>query len=246
MWASFGQNHFMGVYMMRVRRPNRFFEIVGIVGLLLALALILAPQGQTAAQAGALPPNSNAFGKTLAQWQALWLSWAVGDTAIDPDANGNADVGNVVLLPIPGADGSGTPASVDVTLHTGQAFTLPLWLNFGNSYSDGTPNDPLVPLSVFQTMDFKLVIDGVTVIDKRNLMSYYTESTFAPGIAFDFPPAATIISLQSIGLTHTPLPPGKHTMTLHAANTQALPPQYGGGFLEFNNTWNIIVKPGGK
>jgi hypothetical protein len=232
--------------MIRALQTKRALELSGIAAMILALAAAIVTPRHTAL-AGVLPPGSDAFGKTLAQWQALWLSWAVGDTAIDPDANGNADVGNVVLMALPGAAGDGTPASIDVTLSTGQAFTLPLWINFGNSYSDGTPNDPLVPLSVFQTMDFQLAIDGKVVIDKHNLMNYYSETNFpAPGIAFDFPPAATIVSCQSIGITHTPLTPGKHTMTLHAANTQALPPQYGGGFTEFNNTWNITVKQGGK
>jgi hypothetical protein len=182
---------------------------------------------------------------SLADWQALWLAWFIGDVDIPPDDNGNADVGHLVLMPIPNAAGDGTPASVDVTLDAGQGFVLPLWSTYGFSYSDGTPNDPLVPLSVFKTLKFNFSIDGKTVIDHRNLMDYYSQTLFPPpGLPLDLPPADAIISLQCIGIVHGPLSPGKHTMTLDAVNTQALPPQYGGGFAEYHNTWDVTVKPG--
>jgi hypothetical protein len=101
-----------------------------------------------------------------------------------------------------------------------------------------------VPISVFKTLELKLTIDGKTVIDGRNLMDYYSQTLFPNGLPLSFLPGDSIIEEQCIGLTHAPLSPGKHTMTLDAVNTQALPPQYGGGFAEYHNTWDITVKNG--
>ena len=220
--------------------------VASVVLIALAVAVVAPTSRQLARAAAGTPPgHSDAFGDSLADWQALWLAWFIGDVDIPPDDNGNADVGHVVLMPIPNAAGDGTPASAEVTLDAGQAFVLPLWSAYGFSYSDGTPNDPLVPIAVFKTLDLTFTIDGKTVIDHRNLMDYYSQTLFPDGsLPLDFPPADGIISLQCIGLTHAPLPPGKHTMTLDAVNTRVLPPQYGGGFADYHNTWDVTVERG--
>lgn len=232
------------------RSPIRATRGAALGALLVSLAVavaVLAPAPRQAARAaaGTPPGHSNAFGDSLADWQALWLAWFVGDVDIPPDDNGNADVGHVALLPIPSAAGDGTPAGVDVTLDAGQAFVVPLWSTYGFSYSDGTPDDPPVPLDVFKTLDLTLTIDGKTVVDHRNLTDYYSETLYPdPGLPLSFLPGDAVIELQSIGITHAPLSPGRHTMALDAVNTQALPPQYGGGFAEYHNTWDITVKRG--
>jgi hypothetical protein len=64
------------------------------------------------------PPHSSAFGQTLTAWDDLYFRWLFGNVTIPTDANGNAVVNGVVLLPLPNAAGDGTPASVDVTLTT--------------------------------------------------------------------------------------------------------------------------------
>lgn len=213
--------------------------------MLAAVAVLVPALRQAARAAGGTPPGqSSAFGDSLSDWQGLFVAWYVGDADIPPDDNGNADVGHVVLMPLPNAPGDGTPGSIDVTLDAGQAFVLPLWSAYGFSYSDGTPDDPLVPLDVFKTLDLKFTIDGKTVIDHTNLMDYYSQTLYDPGLALSFLPGDSVIESQCIGLTHAPLSPGRHTMTLDAVNTQALPPQYGGGFSEYHNTWDVTVKSG--
>jgi hypothetical protein len=140
-------------------------------GLLLGLCLA------TAAFAGnaPVPGQSHAFGKTLAQWQDIYSRWNLGQLNIPPDANGNAAVGNVVLMPIPNTPGDGTPGHLDVTLNSGQAYTLPLLFLLGTSYTDSTPPDPLVDVSFFKTLNLTLQIDGVTVVNNANMMNYYSE-----------------------------------------------------------------------
>ena len=70
-------------------------------------------------------------------------------------------------------------------------------------------------------------------------MDYYSAGDFDPVIPFDFPPADAFIWFQAIGMTHAPLPPGQHTMTLDVVNTQAV---YGLFAFEYHNTWNITVE----
>lgn len=205
----------------------------------LTLALVSALMLASPLFAGKTPPgHSSAYGRSLAAWQDLYWRWAFGNLTLPSDSNGNAIAGgNVVLMPLPNVP-AGTPGSIDVTLNTGQPFMLPLWNLLGTSYSDGTPPDPTVDVSVFRTLDITFKIDGVTVINNANVMSYYTAFSFDPAIPYDSPPYNAVIWFEGIGLTHAPLTPGKHTMTLDAKNTE---PAFG-GIAEYHNTWNLTVK----
>jgi len=210
---------------------------LGFTTIVLALGVLYPAR----AGSPAAPGNSSAFGKDLTTWQQTYFRWAYGDITVPTDSNGNAVVGNhTVLFPLPDATGDGTPAHLDVTLSTDQSFVLPLWSLLGTSYTDGTPPDPFVPDSVFQTLDISFTIDGVTVVNGSNVLNYYSKETFNPAIAIvGFPPVDSIIWMQSIGITHAPLTPGTHTFALHAGNTQAV---FGGFFSEYNNTWTVTVQ----
>ena len=188
----------------------------------------------------ATPGQSSAFGNSLATWEETWSRWAYGDITVPTDSNGNAVVGDgTVLFPTPFAIGDGTPGHLDVRLNNGQSFVLPLWALLGTSYTDGTPPDPFLPDSVFQTLDISFIIDGVTVVSGGNAANYYSKFAFDPAIPINFPPYDSIIWFQGIGITHAPLKPGTHTFVLHAKNTQVA----FGGFFEYNNTWTVTVLP---
>jgi hypothetical protein len=185
------------------------------------------------------PGLNRSFGRDLDTWQELYWRWAFGDVSIPTDGNGNAVVGNVVLMPIPSTPGDGTPGSVDVTLTVGQSFILPLWALLGTSYTDGTPPDPFEPVSVFETLEITFTIDGEIVVNSGNVMSYFSQGEFDPEIPLppDFAPFAAIIWFQSVGILHTPLRPGQHVLKLDVKNTQ---PAF--GFIaEYHNTWNVTV-----
>ena len=188
-----------------------------------------------------VPGHSSAFGNTLTQWQSLYWPWYYGLATLPNDVNGNAVVNGIVLMGLPNAPGDGTPGHLDVTLNNGQPFFLPLWALIGNSYSDGTPNDPHVPISVFQTLNIAFQIDGVTVLNGNNAMQYYSTSDYNPLVPLpaSFAPFAGIIWQQSIGIAHMPLTPGTHTMKLDVKNTQAA----FGAFFEYHNTWTVTVLP---
>ena len=182
-------------------------------------------------------------GFQLAFWEDIYWRWAYGGLTIPPDANGNATVGgHVVLLAIPSTPGDGTPGSLDLTLKADQAFMLPLWGQLGTSYTDGTPPDPFIDVNVFKTLQLKLTIDGVTIVDGHNLMRHYSQFLFRPPISINSPPYQAIIWFQGVGIFHEPLKAGKHVIKLDVKNTQDLPPNFGGGVVEYHNTWNVTVK----
>lgn len=189
------------------------------------------------------PGQSSAFGNTLAGWQDTYLRWEVGNITVSSDANGNPVVGNVALMPLPNVPGDGTPGSLVVTLNMGEAFFLPMVQEAGTSYTDGTPNDPLLPLSFFTSFSVSLKIDGVTVINNANAMNYYSQFYFAPPIPFPFGNINSIIWFQGFGIAHAPLRPGIHIIKLDEKAGQALPPNFGGGFPEYHNTWTVTVLP---
>src|SRR2546423_1463540 len=142
-------------------------------------ALCLAPPAPAGSKP--LPGHSSAFGNSLAGWENIWFRWSFGALTVPTDSNGNAVVGDgTVLLPTPSAPGDGTPGHVDVTLNTHQSFVLPLWVLLGTSYTDGTPPDPFVPDSVFQTLDISFTMDGATVVNGGNAGAYYSKFAFDP------------------------------------------------------------------
>jgi hypothetical protein len=226
---------------MKTRKNNIARLASGFTTIVLAVG-VLYPVLPARAGSPTAPSNSSAFGKSLTTWQETYFRWAYGDITVPTDSNGNAIVGtHTVLFPLPAAAGDGTPAHLDVTLSAGQSFVLPLWALLGTSYTDGTPPDPFVPDSVFQTLDISFTIDGVTVVNGSNVMNYYSKESLDPAIAIvGFPPVDSIIWMESIGITHAPLTPGTHTFALHAVNTQAV---FGGFFSAYNNTWTVTVVP---
>ncbi|HZQ47352.1 MAG TPA: hypothetical protein VFC07_10100 [Verrucomicrobiae bacterium] len=189
------------------------------------------------------PANSMAFGKSLAQWEDIYMRWFVGNVTIPADANGNAVVNGVVLMPIPNAAGDGTPAQQAVTLNHGQAFFMPLLYELGTSYTDGTPSDPFLDRSYFTSFSVSLQIDGVPVINNSNAMDYFTQFSFAPPVPLEFANIDSLIWYQGFNVAHAPLSVGKHTIQLDEKAGQALPPNFGSLLLEYHNTWTVTVLP---
>ena len=189
-----------------------------------------------------IPGQSHAFGKSFASWNEIYERWSLGDLAIPIDNNGNAVVDpHTVLMPIPNTPGDGTPGHLDVTLSSGQSFVLPLYGFLGTDYTDGTPPDQFLPLSVFQTLNITFKVDGVTVVDQSNGRNFYTAFFFNPPIPIvGFPPVNSVIWFQTISILNPPLSVGTHTLQLDAVNTE---PAFG-GFFEYHNTWTLTVQPG--
>ena len=203
--------------------------------MLLALGLVLPALADNP-----VPQNAPRQDPLLALLQNIYWRAFYGEITLPTDRNGNAAIGDLVLLGLPNAPGDGTPGVTNITLKADESFFVPLWNLLGNSYNDGT-SDPVFDLSIFRTLDFKLTLDGVTLIDSRNLMEHYSQFPFVPPIPYNFPPATAFIRLQGISELHGPLSPGKHVLHLDAKNTDSA--DLLGLTFEYHNTWNLTVQP---
>src|SRR5437762_10186792 len=66
---------------------------VAIAGLILGISLgVGSASGQNLGNPGILPPNSNAFGRSYAEWSAAWWQWLL---SIPADTNPNFATGDV-------------------------------------------------------------------------------------------------------------------------------------------------------
>ena len=104
------------------------------------------------------------------------------------------------------------------------------------SVSLETPGTRIGPYKLLQ-----LTLDGETLMDESNAMQYFSQIPVEPPIPGDF---YSIIWFQGIGVVHTPLTPGAHTLRLDAKNTLPIPPNFGAPVFEVHNTWNITVRAG--
>jgi hypothetical protein len=190
-----------------------------------------------------VPGNSNAFGQILGGWLETYWRWVWEGTPLPTDSHGNTVDGKVVLLDIPDTPGDGTPGVLDLTLSSGEAFVLPFFGEIGFQYYEDGSFDPPEDINLYRTLDITVKVDGVVVVSGRNVMDYYAQTDFDPPIPFPEYGFAFAF-LQGVGMVHQPLSVGNHVVTLDVKNTQEMSPAYGGGFLEYHNTWNITVKPG--
>jgi hypothetical protein len=216
---------------------NLSVHVPAVVLMLLVVAVLpawSAPADQARAGFTACPNDR-------VNWHNLYWSWIYGQTSLPTDGNGNAVQGNTALLALPNVPGDGTPGSINITLEAGQWFFLPLIGVLGTSYTDGTPPDPFVDLSIFEDMTVLLTLDGTTVVDEANVMDFYEQGYFSPGIPVNSPPLDDIIYFQSLGLLHPPLPPGEHVIQLD--EVQSVP--VFGYTAEYHNTFNITVRARG-
>jgi hypothetical protein len=143
------------------------------------------------------PPQSQAFGKSLAEWLVSYFTWALGGDQTNPD-------GRVLFLPIPASEpvsGSGKPddplvlvGHADVTVKPGTPFVLPIAVFIGELYGPDVDvpfnPDPEVPESVFEGTDILITLDGKPIIDSttEDKFRYYVPPQyFGEPIFYDEP-----------------------------------------------------------
>lgn len=214
--------------------------------LILVVSLVL-PVTADALQAAR--PLTDAYGKSLTEWQLLHLSWLLGGDPVD-------HVGHVRFLPLP----QGTPqgenpvifvGELATTLDPGAPFVLPIFVWIGESYDNGSADEPL-PSDLFTAMTVTMTLDGQPLLDSNTepLTPYYFgPQPFQSPIPYAEPQprgdtngdgepdlfALAMVWAQGIGFVYPPLSIGQHTLTLYAENAA-----FGFGY---DNTWQITVTP---
>jgi hypothetical protein len=197
-----------------------------------------------------VPPRSHAFGKTLAKWQQLYWTWALG-------GNQAGQVGHVLFLPMPQGElrgGTGAPddpfffvGELDITLQPGTAFVTPVLVFIGESYVENVPDDTPLPEEIFTNAEVLVTLDGRPLINSsaEDISPYYFDAVFFDEpLFYDEPqprgdPPGTInaqaaLWVQGLGFAYPPLKVGQHTLTMFGDN------RFG---FSFFNTWRITVKP---
>jgi hypothetical protein len=203
------------------------------------------------------PPQSNAFGKSLAEWLVLHQTWYIEGS--DPAGE---YVGHVLLLPqpqgiptpvVPGSDLIILKGSLDLELNPGTPIVVPIITLVGETYVN-PQLPPDFPLDSFKASllgaEVRVTLDGKPLVDgaSSNLGNFFIGPTyFKPPIAYDPPQfrfsdpllgdvyAASAIWLEALGFVLEPLSVGPHVLRIFAVNHDL---SYG-----FDNTWNITVHP---
>lgn len=194
-------------------------------------------------------PQTDAYGKSLTDWQLLYLTWLLGGDPVD-------HIGQVRFLPLP----QGTPqgenpvifvGELATTLDPGAPFVLPIFAWIGESYDNGSADEPL-PSDWFTTMTVTVTLDGQPLLDSSTAALtpyYFGPQAFQSPIPYAEPQprgdtngdgepdlfALAMIWGQGIGFVYPPLSIGQHTLTLYAENAA-----FGFGY---DNTWQITVAP---
>jgi len=195
------------------------------------------------------PPNSKAFGKSLAEWLTIYWRWAYG--------GGSPEVGPVELMPLPAGEvtyAGSEPYWKDPTVYTGEIevefapgtpFVLPEYAWVLERY-DGYPDiadDTCFPEDQIRgaVTQMSLTIDGVTVMSDANKDDFYVNCTpFDPIVPYAEPTSygsVAAIAWQGVGLVSPPLPPGDHV--IHLYERYAIEGWFG---VVYDNTWHVHVK----
>jgi hypothetical protein len=212
-------------------------------------ALILSVTALVALTTSSVAANTESargqFGKSLDEWQKLYWTWAFGGPQDEP-------VVNVRFLPLPSSSVEDYNPETklreligvqSVRIGPGQGFVLPVLAYGGESYADGSQDDPAFPdFSLFTEQRVLVTLDGRSIIDSE--IDDLNDFTFGP-VFFDEPIeyaepqerngrlAVALVWVKGIGFVHQPLPVGEHTLLLYAELEE-----FG---IAFRNTWNITV-----
>jgi hypothetical protein len=233
----------------------------GALALVLALAISLAGAGPLAGNSGApgiTPPGSNAFGKTLQDWLAVYWRWYYSGAD-----ETQSKVNRVQLLPLPNGEvisGDFSPENpgllrgkLEITLPPGTPFVLPLFAWVGERYEGWpeVPDDPpIADETVLAGVHPTLTIDGKRVVSDANKADFYIRPTyFDPVVTYPEPTdygSIAAVFFQGCGIVRTPLAVGVHTIHLYepliipAGAYDPLPDGIG---VIYDNTWIITVRP---
>jgi hypothetical protein len=198
------------------------------------------------------PPNSNAFGKSLAEWMETYWRWNY--------SGGSNMVGRVALLPIPAPvqiGGSGTAADpayfqgeIELEVEPGTPFVLPQFAWIAETYDPtlGIPDDPCIADDVLLAgvTPLTITIDGRVIVSDANEAAFYTPCTpFDPPVVYGAPSSygsIGAIAYQGVGFVSAPLTPGRHE--IHLYEEYIIDGYMGFSFgTIYDNTWKILVKP---
>jgi len=208
-------------------------------GLLLASPFASAGSPKGVCQAGG-------YNKVvLADAMAKYWSWYYGGT-------GPQTIGNLFLVPLPvGEEISAYPMSIyqgstSFTVRTGKTLVLPMSFFVGESYADGSFDDPEEFPTDYKASSLLLRVDGRVIVDstRTKLDCVYVDLTYFPQpIVYPEPSSYdsnAAIWMTGLGILLPPMSPGLHIIDMQVVS----PLPFWDMYLGCYNTWNVtVVKP---
>jgi hypothetical protein len=195
-----------------------------------------------------VPPDSIAYGKSLAEWMETYWRFYFG--------GGDQMVDGVLMMGLPEGEvlsGDFTPGNpaylkgqLEVWISAGTPFVLPEYSLTLERYEPalGYPDDECFDdaLILGSVDPLTLKIDDVLVMSSENKDEFYVPCRAVdPPIVYpettDYGSIATL-AFQGVGFLSPPLPPGDHV--IHLYEEWILPGFWG---LIYDNTWIIHVTP---
>jgi hypothetical protein len=186
----------------------------------------------------------------LADAMAKYWAWYYGGV-------GTQQVRNLFLMPLP-SDGEWTSVGNVLTfqgnesfeVRTGRTLVLPMSFFVGESYVDGTYDDPENFPVDYKASTLLLTVDGRVIADssRTKLDCVYIDLTyFQEPIVYPEPSSYgsnAAIWMMGLGILLPPMSPGEHIIEMQVVSDLTQAPGYG-FFLGYYNTWYVtVVKPG--
>ena len=214
--------------------------------LLAALLLSAAPLAVAGSPKG-ICQSGGVNSVVLADAMAKYWSWYYGG------ATGPQELGRLFLVPMP-TEGDWTSEGNVLTfqgnqsfeVRTGRTLVLPLSFFLGESYVDGTFDDPVNFPTDYKASSLLLRVDGRVIADssRSKLDCLYIDLTyFEEPIVYPEPTSYgsnAAIWMVGLGILLPPMSPGEHIIEMEVVS----PLPFWGIQLGYYNTWYVtVVKP---
>lgn len=208
-----------------------------------ACLLLTTAQQASATSKGACPGYSKAI---LAPAMESFWRWNLG--------GGPQNVGPLFMVPLPAGEPVSddpyiTQGSESFSVRVGRILVLPLTFWLGESYDDGTSDDPADWPFDFKASRVLLKVDGRVVVDsnRTKLDCLFVPPTyFRKPIAYAEPTDYGSVAaewMNGLGILLPPLPPGQHVIDLQVESPVPgeLLDYFGFSGFGYFNTWHVTV-----
>ncbi len=221
-------------------------RLVKMAATMLAAGMLLVSSGAVAGSPKGVCQAGGYNKVVLADAMAKYWSWYYGGI-------GTQDIGRLFLVPMPtnGWQISDDPTifqgDTSFTVRTGKTLVLPMSFFLGETYTDGSFDDPADYPTDYKASSLLLTVDGRVIVDstRTKLDCVYVDLTyFKEPIVYPEPSSYdsnAAIWMTGLGILLPPMSPGEHIIDMQVVS----PSPYSEINFGYYNTWYVtVVNPG--